>query len=210
MRYITRNACKAISPPRSIGTKSSFAPIASLTLVIATPASIAVRKPGKTNPASLAHALTASPASTAATMSSSTCMIVAPHRAGLPFARFKHDPNSPTHVCFDGRAEQLRWRQHLVEIVQGRTNALQERSDPATIASAVEFLGDSGLHRPAALMPQDYKQRCVQVCAGVPQRPRDQEAENVSSTRMTNSSPNPASNKSSGGTRLSLHPRIVA
>src|SRR5207249_2638340 len=105
---------------------------------------------------------------------------VAPHRADLPFARFKHDPNSPTHVCFDGRAEQLRWRQHLVEIVQGRTNALQERSDAATIASAVELLGDSGLHRPAALMPQDYKQRCVQVCAGVLQRPRDQGAENVS------------------------------
>src|SRR5437762_13667707 len=82
MRYITRKACNAISLPRSIGSKSSLAPIASPTLVIATPASIAVRNPGNTNPVSLARALAASPARTAATMSSSTCMIVAIGGAG--------------------------------------------------------------------------------------------------------------------------------
>src|SRR5439155_26400645 len=95
---------------------------------------------------------------------------VAPHRAGLPFARFKHDPNSPTHVCFDGRAEQLRWRQHLVEIVQGRTNALQERSDPATIASAVELLGDSGT-APQPSCPKTTNSgvcRCVPAYCSVP------------------------------------------
>src|SRR5439155_13370103 len=119
------------------------------------------------------------------------------------------DPNSPTHVCFDGRAEQLRWRQHLVEIVQGRTNALQERSDPATIASAVELLGDSGT-APQPSCPKTTNSgvcRCVPAYCSVPviKGPRTFPA-----TRMTNSSPNPASNKSSGGTRLSLHPRIVA
>ena len=78
------------------------------------------------------------------------------------------------------------------------------------MAGAVERLGNRGLDRAATLVPQDDEQRRVQVRAAYCSVPAIEGPRTFPATRMMNNSPNAASNTSSGGTRLSLQPRIVA
>ena len=80
----------------------------------------------------------------------------------------------------------------------------------AGLARAFVFPRQRGLHRAAAFMAEDHEQGSLQVHGGVLQGARISGEMMLPATRTMNSSPKPASNSSSGGTRESLQPTMVA
>ena len=87
---------------------------------------------------------------------------------------------------------------------------MQQRLDPAALARPVTQRLERRLDRAAALVAEDDEERRVQVDPAYCMVPATSGDRTLPATRTTNSSPKPASNTSSGGTRESLQPRIVA
>ena len=119
-------------------------------------------------------------------------------------------PDRMPDVGLDSRVKQCLGRLLPVQFSKGRQDILEQHFDPASLRCPVKFRGNCRLDRTAALVAEHDEQRCMQMDAGILQRPEDRRAEDVTGTRTTKSSPKPASKTSSGGTRLSLHPRMVA
>jgi hypothetical protein len=114
------------------------------------------------------------------------------------------------HVCFYGRVEQRLTGLSGIEVGKPACDVGEKGGDTAVQLRAVKQRIDRRRHRSTALVPQYDEERRLKISAGVLQRSENLRAGDVPATRITKSSPKPASKTNSGGTRLSLQPRMVA
>ena len=132
-------------------------------------------------------------------------------RALTGFRRFQHLAHRPAHVGFDGGIEQL-WRRTACgrrSRAPGRCSRAATQFDRDARRRA-PCVASAAVTAPQPLCPITTKSgvcRCMPAYCSVPMISAEM---TLPATRTMNSSPKPASKTSSGGTRESLQPRMVA
>jgi hypothetical protein len=128
----------------------------------------------------------------------------------LALRGFNDHAHRPADVVLDCLFQPLSRRQLWINTLQRGQDAVHEQLDTRTLTDSLKLRFKSGLHCPHPSCPSTTNSG---VCRWTPvycRLPATSGEMMFPATRTTNSSPSPTSKIHSGGTRESLHPRIVA